>query len=85
MKIDEVSGSPQAPQIRSQDVAAQGAEQKHSIQKVAPPDQVDLSQAARQMGRNTASRASALRSELRHTSLDAGAVAGGLLADGVLP
>jgi len=86
VKIDEVQGSPEVPQVRSQDVVRQSELQRQAVQQVTPPDQVELSSSARQMGsRDVAARAASLKSELNSAAIDPQAVAVSLLKDGVLP
>lgn len=47
MKVDEVSGVPELPQIRSADVQRQTELERQNMQPPKPPDQVVISQAAR--------------------------------------
>ncbi len=47
MKIDEVSGVPELPQIRQGDLQRQAELQRQNVQPPTPPDQVEISQAAR--------------------------------------
>lgn len=47
MKVDEVSNVPELPQIRQGDLQRQAELQRQNVQPPTPPDQVEISQAAR--------------------------------------
>lgn len=86
MKIDEVSGAPEIPNIRSQDLARQTELERQNVQPPQPPDQVDVSQAVRAaQTSDPTGQVQKLRALLQNSPrIDAQALAAKLQKDGVL-
>jgi len=47
VKIDEVSGAPEVPQLRQNEASREAELQAQNVSAPTPPDQVEISQAAR--------------------------------------
>ncbi len=86
MKIDEVSGVPELPQIRQGDLQRQAELQRQNVQPPTPPDQVVLSQAARfAADANPAARVEKLKQALgQGLQVNASDIAKALAQDGVV-
>ncbi|MDA8345056.1 MAG: hypothetical protein M0Z66_06190 [Thermaerobacter sp.] len=86
MKIDEVSGVPELPSIRQGDLQREAELQRQNVQPPTPPDQVEISQAARFAPEaNPAARVEKLRQALdRGLQVHSAEVAKALVRDGVV-
>ena len=86
MKVDEVSGIQDVPQIRQGEVARETELQRQNVEPPTPPDQVEISQAARFAPEtNQPARVEKLRQQLQEGgAVNSQKIAQGLEQDGVV-
>jgi anti-sigma28 factor (negative regulator of flagellin synthesis) len=86
VKIDEVSNVPELPQIRQGDIQREAELQRQNVQPPTPPDQVEISQAARfTQDQNPAARVEKLKQALdRGLQVSSGEIAKALVRDGAV-
>jgi anti-sigma28 factor (negative regulator of flagellin synthesis) len=86
VKIDEVAGVPELPQIRQGDLQREAELQRQNVQPPTPPDQVEISQAARFAPEaNPAARVEKLRQALeRGLRVSPQEIAKALVRDGAV-
>lgn len=87
MKVDEVSGPPEVPQIRSGEIQRLTQMEQQNAQPPKPPDQVVISQAARFAPEvNSAARTEKLRQAMQKgLQVNPKQLANTLANDGVVP
>lgn len=86
VKVDEVSGIPEVPQIRQGQFAREAELQRQNVQPPTPPDQVEISQAARfAAAPDQAARVEKLKAEVQKgISVQADKIATALQSQGVV-
>ena len=86
VKIDEVSNVPELPQIRQSDLTREAELQRQNVQPPTPPDQVEISQAARfAQEQSPAANVEKLKQALdRGLQVRPGEIAKALVRDGVV-
>ncbi|GEM_PF-3263804 len=86
MKVDEVSGIPEVPQIRQGQAAREAELQRQNVQPPTPPDQVEISQAARfAAAPDQAARVEKLKAEVQKgISVKPDQIATALVSQGVV-
>ena len=86
MKVDEVSGIPEVPQIRQGQAAREAELQRQNVQPPTPPDQVEISQAARFAAPpDQAARVEKLKAEVQKgIAVKADKIASALVSQGVV-
>ena len=86
MKVDEVSGIPEVPQIRQGQFAREAELQRQNVQPPTPPDQVEISQAARfAVAPDQAARVEKLKAEVQKgLNVNSANIAQALVSQGVV-